>query len=576
MKKSVVPFIERYPELTQPPLHLLKNKEILNRLVERAQKLTHAIGRYAKFRTRGNLAGVYGTTPTRKTFEKRPFKQIVTDDTFQCHFLGKYAVAIHVLEYNQSKETGQSNWFFFDVDIKDPLLSEQVAIKIHDILLTYGIRTHISTSGKKGFHVEAYLQKPVPLVALENFADYIFDKYQLHKIYSGEVKPKIKQIEFRPWGGWAAKLPCGVHGKTGNFCSHLVIENGLLKPVESPYEYYISIPHDVPDEPILAIHHEVEREQELEREKLRAEIEQKKMERELLKQREKQSKKDKKKSDSSSEKKDGIEHAQSAAPDHEIDFWGVVEYVLQGHLFPGVPRHFTLLRLAAFLKGRGYFGDALREKLYVWSERLYRNQGDEFDASLIEHYAEVDRVVENANPMKLKTTEVRISKEKFRKFLWMIKIPDRSLQLPLVKVFIALQCYAAIKQSKNVLEPFEVATTYLTKMLEMSPKTVIKSRNTLVSLGLLEVLRKPERLDLVRKIDPAPGLFRLTLDITSYNDEEETIIIGSETFHDPLMVEKLLLLVCSTKKDLVEVLGGRRFWKKANRIWSLSNISLTA
>lgn len=109
----------------------------------------------------------------------------------------------------------------FDVDFRDVEVAKWVTYKLTATLDSVGIRSYlISFSGSKGYHVEVFLSKALPVESARRFHEFIIITADLSGIEGGEV-------EYRPSSTQGVKIPLGYHQKTGAFCGYCRIEDGL-------------------------------------------------------------------------------------------------------------------------------------------------------------------------------------------------------------------------------------------------------------------------------------------------------------------------------------------------------------
>jgi hypothetical protein len=121
----------------------------------------------------------------------------------------------------------------FDVDFNDKSQARWATLKLIDVLMRdFGIRRqdiHVSLSGGKGYHVDLFFDKPVPVREIRAFYDHVIATIGL--LPDG-------QIEFRPSWTQGVKLPLGIHQRTGNRC--WFVDNETLTPIKS-FEYLLDV-----------------------------------------------------------------------------------------------------------------------------------------------------------------------------------------------------------------------------------------------------------------------------------------------------------------------------------------------
>lgn len=145
-----------------------------------------------------------------------------TDEVLKSHLDGRYAIGVFAGE----KAT---KFISFDIDIG----GHSVVKNVVDTLELLGFprdRIYVSTSGKKGYHVDMF------------FDPYIYNErarniYEL-VIWQAQLDPK--KVEFRPTHKQAIKLPLGIHAKTGNRC--WFVDRETLEPIER-MDYISEIQH---------------------------------------------------------------------------------------------------------------------------------------------------------------------------------------------------------------------------------------------------------------------------------------------------------------------------------------------
>jgi DNA-binding transcriptional regulator YhcF (GntR family) len=121
----------------------------------------------------------------------------------------------------------------FDVDFNDAGHARWAALKLIDVLVReFNIKRqdiHVSVSGNKGYHVDMFFDKPIPVKEIRTFYDNVIAT--VGKLQDG-------QIEFRPSWTQGVKLPLGVHQKTGNRC--WFCDNETLTPIKS-FDYLLDV-----------------------------------------------------------------------------------------------------------------------------------------------------------------------------------------------------------------------------------------------------------------------------------------------------------------------------------------------
>lgn len=135
-----------------------------------------------------------------------------SDKVLESHINGFYAVGV----FAGSKAT---KFISFDVDAG----GKAAVRKIIDALAEFGIprdRVYISTSGRKGYHVDMFFDPFIYNEQAKNLYDLV--------IWKTGLSPS--KIEFRPTHSQAIKLPLGVHASTRKRC--WFVDQDTLEPVE--------------------------------------------------------------------------------------------------------------------------------------------------------------------------------------------------------------------------------------------------------------------------------------------------------------------------------------------------------
>lgn len=127
-----------------------------------------------------------------------------------------------------------SKFLTFDVDCgQNEALARWATHKIIMLLSEdYGIRRddiHVSLSGRKGYHVDLFFDRPVLLTDLQRFFAAVV----------ADVGPlPAGKIEFRPQWGAGVKLPLGIHQATGARC--WFVDRDTLEPIED-FGYLLAV-----------------------------------------------------------------------------------------------------------------------------------------------------------------------------------------------------------------------------------------------------------------------------------------------------------------------------------------------
>jgi len=153
------------------------------------------------------------------------------DAVIQSHLDGNYALGVFAGE----KAT---RFISFDVDA-----GGKAAVRlIVDTLVRLGFpkdRIYVSTSGRKGYHIDMFFYPYIYNNTAKNIYDIV--------IWQTQLDPK--KVEFRPTHTQAIKLPLGIHAKTGRRCWFLDTET--LEPVEDLW--YICRTETIPAESVSGI-----------------------------------------------------------------------------------------------------------------------------------------------------------------------------------------------------------------------------------------------------------------------------------------------------------------------------------
>lgn len=117
----------------------------------------------------------------------------------------------------------------FDIDCKDN--SKEMTERLIECLTEqYGLEPSqllVSSSGSKGYHVEMFFDKAIPIKELYSFYHLVLE----------DVGANIHEIEFRNTFTQAVKLPLSIHRKTGNKCS--LLDTLTLQPVSDEYIFEV-------------------------------------------------------------------------------------------------------------------------------------------------------------------------------------------------------------------------------------------------------------------------------------------------------------------------------------------------
>ena len=135
-----------------------------------------------------------------------------TDKVVESHLKGYYALATFA---------GEKVTKFISVDIDEG--GKKAVRQVMDAFEKLGIprdRMYVSTSGKKGYHVDIF------------FNPWIYNEKakNLYELMIWQTGLDPRKVEFRPTNRQAVKIPLGVHAKTRNRCWFL--DRDTLEPIE--------------------------------------------------------------------------------------------------------------------------------------------------------------------------------------------------------------------------------------------------------------------------------------------------------------------------------------------------------
>lgn len=144
------------------------------------------------------------------------------------HIRQKDTIGIFCGEFN-------SKFICFDVDSPKLKLSKHIARALVVLLNNeYNISLkdiHVSYSGKKGYHVEIYLDEMIMPKKLEHFYYDVLNNL-------GEL-PEEAEIELRPLSTIGLKLPLSIHKETNNYC--YFVDNQTFRKKRDSEKYFLSI-----------------------------------------------------------------------------------------------------------------------------------------------------------------------------------------------------------------------------------------------------------------------------------------------------------------------------------------------
>lgn len=166
--------------------------------------------------------GRYVITTTAQSFVPKSGKNdLRLDNRAICaHLNHKFAVSVYA---------GKMCSKFLCFDIDDG--SQKTVRSIIDVLEVVGFqrdKIYVSTSGRKGFHVEIFFDKLMYTSVLHAFYEHVCREAHLDK----------HKVEFRPTFTHAIKLPLGIHPATGDIC--WFINQETFEPIKDP-RYILNI-----------------------------------------------------------------------------------------------------------------------------------------------------------------------------------------------------------------------------------------------------------------------------------------------------------------------------------------------
>ena len=135
-----------------------------------------------------------------------------TERVIESHLEGHYALGVF---------SGEKVTKFISVDVDEG--GKKAVRLILDCFEKMGIprnRMYVSTSGRKGYHIDIFFQPYLYNEKAKNLYDLM--------IWQTGLNPK--KVEFRPTNKQAVKVPLGLHAKTRNRCWYL--DQVTLQPIE--------------------------------------------------------------------------------------------------------------------------------------------------------------------------------------------------------------------------------------------------------------------------------------------------------------------------------------------------------
>jgi hypothetical protein len=140
-------------------------------------------------------------------------REPITDAVIADHLQGSKTIGLY------SSPDSTTKWLCIDIDTLD----ETELGKVQERVSQLGIPCLTEFSGKKGFHIWVFFDKPYPNEIARTIGSYIAAGH--------EIFPKQDHIETGKLGN-LVKAPLGIHQVTGNWCHFL---DGNLKPEEDQY-----------------------------------------------------------------------------------------------------------------------------------------------------------------------------------------------------------------------------------------------------------------------------------------------------------------------------------------------------
>ena len=142
------------------------------------------------------------------------------DYAFSTHLNGGHAICVY-------SGSAYSKFITFDVDIG----KDSEVHRLIDAIEDYGFprdKIYVSTSGRKGWHVDIIFDGMMLVSELKAFYDYV--------CITGGFNQR--RIEFRPTHTNSIKIPLSRHPTTGNICWY--VDRETLEPIED-YDYIFQI-----------------------------------------------------------------------------------------------------------------------------------------------------------------------------------------------------------------------------------------------------------------------------------------------------------------------------------------------
>lgn len=158
--------------------------------------------------------------PEKVPYPTQTVPKRYTDGTIMNHIDGRYCVCVFAGEH-------ATKFISIDVDLGEP----EVVHKVIDTMVELGIPReliYVSSSGRKGYHVDIFFENYIYNACAEKFYWALIERSGLNP----------RKVEFRPTYRQAIKLPLGVHQVTHNRC--WFVDRDTLEPIED-FSYVFGI-----------------------------------------------------------------------------------------------------------------------------------------------------------------------------------------------------------------------------------------------------------------------------------------------------------------------------------------------
>lgn len=153
------------------------------------------------------------------------YKDVSIKDIIK-HYKGEHTISIQPIQYG----TNLCKYGAIDFDTNDTtveglqILLDKVRVKI-DFIKTLNINHYVEYSGKKGFHIYFFSDKPIPSVIMRNFLRYVCINSNYH---TDEIYPNADYISHTYYPK-PLKLFYGIHRKTNARSGFIDIDNVVFK-----------------------------------------------------------------------------------------------------------------------------------------------------------------------------------------------------------------------------------------------------------------------------------------------------------------------------------------------------------